>query len=177
MAKETIIEMKRELTIWANMFANDTLDMGFISKIYKELIRLNSKKKNNPIKKSQRTWIDPSSRRSYRGPIDIWKDAQRQKQKVQTQGRVITPGCYENTVCWRASEVRPAHVWNILASVRSHTKGFLNVMPFSNFSKDRKRTLFGRREFQKEIKIFHSSVLDLKTKQNPAVEICTCSEG
>ena len=55
MAKETIIEMKRELTIWANMFANDTLDMGFISKIYKELIWLNSKKKNNPIKKSQRT--------------------------------------------------------------------------------------------------------------------------
>ena len=51
MAKEIIIKVKRELTIWEDIFANDTLDKGLISKIYKEFIRLNTRKTNNPIKK------------------------------------------------------------------------------------------------------------------------------
>ena len=33
MAKESIIEMKKELTIWKNIFASDTSDKGLISKI------------------------------------------------------------------------------------------------------------------------------------------------
>ena len=37
MAKENISIMKRKTTIWENMFANDTLDKGLISKRYKEL--------------------------------------------------------------------------------------------------------------------------------------------
>ena len=36
-AKENTSKMKREPTIWKNIFANDTLDKGLISKIYKEL--------------------------------------------------------------------------------------------------------------------------------------------
>ena len=36
-AKENISKMKRELTVWENIFANDTSDKGLISKIYKEL--------------------------------------------------------------------------------------------------------------------------------------------
>ena len=38
MAKENSIKMKRETTIWENIFANDTLDKGLVSKIYKKLM-------------------------------------------------------------------------------------------------------------------------------------------
>ena len=50
-AKENSIKMKREPTVWENIFANDTSDKGLISKIYKELTQLHSRKTNNPIKK------------------------------------------------------------------------------------------------------------------------------
>ena len=36
-AKGNLIKMKREPTIWENIFANDTSDKGLIFKIYKEL--------------------------------------------------------------------------------------------------------------------------------------------
>ena len=77
MAKENSIRMKREPTLSENIFANDTSGKGLISKIYRELTQLHSRKTNNPIKK----WAKDlnrhfCSRRTYRGPIDIGKDAQ-----------------------------------------------------------------------------------------------------
>ena len=37
MDKENSIKIKREPTVWENIFANDTSDKSLISKIYKEL--------------------------------------------------------------------------------------------------------------------------------------------
>ena len=54
-AKENISKMKREPTVWENIFANDTSDKGLISKLYKELTQLHSGETNNPIKNGQRT--------------------------------------------------------------------------------------------------------------------------
>ena len=50
-AKETISKVKRQCTEWSKIIANETTDKGLISKIYKQLIQLNIRKMNNPIKK------------------------------------------------------------------------------------------------------------------------------
>ena len=50
-AKKTINEMKRQPSEWEKIFANKSMDKGLISKIYKQLMQLNIKKTNDPIKK------------------------------------------------------------------------------------------------------------------------------
>ena len=53
-ARETINKMKRQPSEWEKIFANDATDKALISKIYKQLIQLNIKKTNNPIKNGQK---------------------------------------------------------------------------------------------------------------------------
>ena len=53
-AKETISEVKRQSSEWEKIIAKETTDKELISKIYKQLIQLNTKKANNPIKKWER---------------------------------------------------------------------------------------------------------------------------
>ena len=50
-AKETISQVKRQLSEWEKIIANETTDKGLISKIYKQLIQFNAKKRNNSVKK------------------------------------------------------------------------------------------------------------------------------
>ena len=50
-AKDTVSKTKRQPTEREKIFANDTPDKGLVSKIYKELIKLNTKETNNPIMK------------------------------------------------------------------------------------------------------------------------------
>ena len=43
--------MKRQPSEWEKIIVNETTDKGFISKMYEQLIQLNSRKINHPIKK------------------------------------------------------------------------------------------------------------------------------
>ena len=49
--KETISKVKRQLSEWEKIIANEATDKELISKIYKQLLQLNSRKITNPIKK------------------------------------------------------------------------------------------------------------------------------
>ena len=49
--KETISNVKRQPSEWAKLIANEATDNELISKIYKQLMQLNSRKINDPIKK------------------------------------------------------------------------------------------------------------------------------
>ena len=50
-AKETISKVKRQPLEWEKIIANETTHKALISKIYKQLIQLNTRKTNHPIKK------------------------------------------------------------------------------------------------------------------------------
>ena len=45
-AKDTVNRTKRQPTEWEKIFANDISDKGLVSKIYKELIKFNTKETN-----------------------------------------------------------------------------------------------------------------------------------
>ena len=49
--KETISKVKRQPSEWEKMTANEANDKELISKIYTQLLQLNSRKLNDPIKK------------------------------------------------------------------------------------------------------------------------------
>ena len=64
--KETISKVKRQPSEWKKIIANETTDKELISKIYKQLMQLNSRKINDPIKK----WAKELNR--HFSKEDIW---------------------------------------------------------------------------------------------------------
>ena len=50
-AKVTVSKVKRHPSEWEKIIANETTDKGLIFKIYKQLIQINTRKTNSPIKK------------------------------------------------------------------------------------------------------------------------------
>ena len=57
--KETISKVKRQPSEWEKITANETTDKELFSQIYKQLLKLNSRKINDPIKK----WAKELNRR------------------------------------------------------------------------------------------------------------------
>ena len=48
--KETINKVKRQPSEWEKITANEATDKEIISKIYKQIMQLNSRKINDPVK-------------------------------------------------------------------------------------------------------------------------------
>ena len=66
-AKETVNKTKRQPTEWEKILANEISDKGLVSKIYKELVKLNTQETNNPIMK----WAEDMNRNSTKEDTDM----------------------------------------------------------------------------------------------------------
>ena len=61
-AKETINKAKRQPSEWEKIITNEITDKRLISKTYKQLMQLNTRKTNSPIKK----WTEDLNRHFYK---------------------------------------------------------------------------------------------------------------
>ena len=75
-SKDTIHRVKRQAKEWEKIFANHIYDKGLISKIYRELLKLNNNNKNNPIQKWAKDLNRHFPKKIYEWPISTGKDAQ-----------------------------------------------------------------------------------------------------
>ena len=75
-AKKTISKVKRQSSEWEKIIANETTDKGLISKIYKQLIKLNTRKTNNAIKKWEKDLNRHFSKEHLQMATNTWKDTQ-----------------------------------------------------------------------------------------------------
>ena len=69
-SKGTLNKMKRQPTEWENIFASESTDKALISKTYKHLLNLHTKKTNNPIQKRAEDLNGLSPKKTYKWPKD-----------------------------------------------------------------------------------------------------------
>ena len=65
--KETISKVKRQPSEWEKIIAKEATDKELISKIYKQLMQLNTQKINDPIKK----WVKELNRHFSKEDIQM----------------------------------------------------------------------------------------------------------
>ena len=102
--KETISKTKKQPTEWEKIFANNISDKGLVSKIYKELIKLNTPKPNNPVKK----WAKDVNRHLPNEDIQM---ANRHMQKCSTL-LIIREIQIKPTMRYHFTRVRIANINN-----------------------------------------------------------------
>ena len=66
-AKETRNKTKKPPSEWEKIFANESMDKGLLSKIYKQLMQLSIRKTNSPIKK----WAEDLNRHLSKEDIQM----------------------------------------------------------------------------------------------------------
>ena len=102
-AKETLSKVKRQPSDWEKIIANEATDKGLISKIYKQLLQLNSRKIDDPIKK----WAKELNRHFSKEDMQIAKKHEKmlnithyQRNANQSHNEVplhaSQDGCYPN---------------------------------------------------------------------------------
>jgi hypothetical protein len=64
--KEMVSKLKNPSIEWEKIFASYTSDKGMITRIYRELKKLNSQRINDPIKKWATKLTEPFQRKKYK---------------------------------------------------------------------------------------------------------------
>ena len=122
-AKENISKVKRQPSEWEKIIANETTDKVLISKIHKQLIQLNTRKTNNPIKK----WEKDLNRHISKEDIQIVNQHMKRcsTSLIIIEMQIKTPMRYHrtlirmaikrstNTKCWRGCGEKGSflHCW------------------------------------------------------------------